>query len=104
VEDRQQHDEGEKNSEHKRLFIETRRGRDDGPSDNSGNLLFRTRTDESVNGALTLTLRQNIRSDLSAKYTVRALADQYEFRENGTSGEQFVVSDVYRGENTTSPM
>jgi len=38
VEDRQQHDEGEKNSERKRLFIETRRGRDDGPSDNSGNL------------------------------------------------------------------
>lgn len=38
VEDRQQHDEGEKNSEHTRLFIETRRGRADGPSDNSGNL------------------------------------------------------------------
>jgi len=38
VEDRQQHDEGEKNSEHKRLFIETRRGRDNEPSDNSGNL------------------------------------------------------------------
>ena len=38
VEDRQQHDEGEKNSEQKRLFIETRRGRADGPSDNSGTL------------------------------------------------------------------
>jgi len=38
VEDRQQHDDAEKNSEHKRLFIEARRGRDDGPSDNSGNL------------------------------------------------------------------
>jgi hypothetical protein len=38
VEDRQQHDESEKNSEHTRLFVETRRGRDDGPSDNSGNL------------------------------------------------------------------
>ncbi|HEY9226353.1 MAG TPA: hypothetical protein VIP11_06905 [Gemmatimonadaceae bacterium] len=38
VEDRQQHDESEKNSEHKRLFIDTQRGRDDGPSDNSGNL------------------------------------------------------------------
>jgi hypothetical protein len=38
VEDRQQHDEGEKNSEHKRLFDEARRGRDDGPSDNRGNL------------------------------------------------------------------
>jgi hypothetical protein len=38
VEDRQQHDEGEKNSEHKRLFIEVRRGRNNGPSDNSGNL------------------------------------------------------------------
>jgi len=38
VEDRQQHDEGEKQSEHKRLFKETQRGRADGPSDNSGNL------------------------------------------------------------------
>ena len=38
VEDRQQHDDGEKQSERKRLFIETRRGRDNGPSDNSGNL------------------------------------------------------------------
>ena len=38
VEDRQQHDEAEKNSEHKRLFEDTRRGRANGPSDNSGNL------------------------------------------------------------------
>jgi hypothetical protein len=39
VEDRQQHDEGEKNSEHKRLFVEAHRGRaGDGPSDNSGSL------------------------------------------------------------------
>jgi hypothetical protein len=38
VEDRQQHDEAEKNSEHKRLYVEHMRGRDDGPSDNTGNL------------------------------------------------------------------
>jgi hypothetical protein len=38
VEDRQQHDEAEKNSERERLFKEHERGRDDGPSDNSGNL------------------------------------------------------------------
>jgi hypothetical protein len=38
VEDRQQHDEGEKNSERTRLFIEHERGRDNGPSDNKGNL------------------------------------------------------------------
>jgi len=39
VEDRQQHDEAEKNSEHTRLFDEARHGRSgDGPSDNSGNL------------------------------------------------------------------
>lgn len=38
VEDRQQHDEAEKDSEHEQLFEETRRGRADGPSDNSGNL------------------------------------------------------------------
>lgn len=38
VEDRQQHDESEKNSERTRLFVERKRGRDHGPSDNSGNL------------------------------------------------------------------
>ena len=38
VEDRQQHDEAEKNSEHTQLFVEDKLGRDDGPSDNSGNL------------------------------------------------------------------
>jgi hypothetical protein len=38
VEDRQQHDEAEKNSEHTQLFEEHQRGRDDGPSDNTGNL------------------------------------------------------------------
>ncbi|HJU88503.1 MAG TPA: hypothetical protein VJ672_03880 [Gemmatimonadaceae bacterium] len=38
VEDRQQHDEREKNSERTRLFDEARRGRADGPSDNTGNL------------------------------------------------------------------
>ena len=38
VEDRQQHDEGEKNSEHTRLFEAHERGKDDGPSDNRGNL------------------------------------------------------------------
>ncbi|HEU4565851.1 MAG TPA: hypothetical protein VFS05_14420 [Gemmatimonadaceae bacterium] len=38
VEDRQQHDEAEKNSERTRLFVEHERGRDEGPSDNRGNL------------------------------------------------------------------
>lgn len=39
VEDREQHDEGEKNSERTQLFEETREGRaDQGPSDNAGNL------------------------------------------------------------------
>ena len=38
VEDRQQHDEAEKNSEHTRLYAERVRDRDHGPSDNSGNL------------------------------------------------------------------
>lgn len=38
VEDRQQHDAAERSSEHTRLFETVERGRDDGPSDNSGNL------------------------------------------------------------------
>ncbi len=38
VEDREQHDHAEKNSEHKRLYIERERDRDDGPVDTTGNL------------------------------------------------------------------
>ena len=38
VEDREQHDEAEKNSEHNRLFAEHKLDRDQGPSDNTGNL------------------------------------------------------------------
>lgn len=38
VEDRQQHDESEKNSERTRLFADVRRGRNNGPSDNTNNL------------------------------------------------------------------
>jgi hypothetical protein len=38
VEDREQHDEAEKNSERTQLFEEHQRGRDQGPSDNRGNL------------------------------------------------------------------
>jgi hypothetical protein len=38
VEDREQHDEAEKNSEHTQRFVEHQLGRDEGPSDNSGDL------------------------------------------------------------------
>jgi len=38
VEDRQQHDEAEKNSERERLYKDVVRGRADGPSDNRENL------------------------------------------------------------------
>jgi hypothetical protein len=38
VEDREQQDEAEKNSERTQLFEEHQRGRDEGPSDNRGNL------------------------------------------------------------------
>ena len=38
VEDREQHDEAEKNSERQQLLEESRQGELEGPSDNSGNL------------------------------------------------------------------
>lgn len=38
VEDREQHDEAEKNSEHTQHYVEHKLGRDNGPSDNTGNL------------------------------------------------------------------
>jgi hypothetical protein len=38
VEDRQQHDEAEKNSEHTQQYVEQKLDRDHGPSDNTGNI------------------------------------------------------------------
>jgi len=38
VEDREQHDEAEKNSEHIHHFVEHKLDRDQGPSDNTGNI------------------------------------------------------------------
>ena len=38
VEDREQHDEAEKNSEHTQHYVEHKLGRDQGPSDNTGNI------------------------------------------------------------------
>jgi len=38
VEDREQHDDAERTSERTQLFVKTKHGTDDGPSDNSGNL------------------------------------------------------------------
>jgi|SRR5690349_9771757 len=38
VEDREQHDEAEKNSEHTQHYVEHKLGRDEGPSDNTGNI------------------------------------------------------------------
>jgi TonB-linked SusC/RagA family outer membrane protein len=71
-------------------------------SQNFGQIRFRNRSDESMNGSLTATLRKQLLSDLNGKLTFRTLADQNVIKNNGSSAEQFVVSDIYRSENATS--
>lgn len=57
VEDRQQHDEGEKNSERTRLFVEHKPGRDAGPSDNEELARHRAEQSMSISTASATTAR-----------------------------------------------
>jgi TonB-linked SusC/RagA family outer membrane protein len=68
---------------------------------NLGNIEFGNRSEESMNGSITATLRKQLLSDLSGKITFRGLADENVIRANGSTAEQFVVSDIYRAENAT---
>lgn len=72
------------------------------PSDNQGQIDLSNRQDWSYNASLTSTFRKQLRSDLNGKLQFRGLYDEENLTNNGASGEQFIVKDVYTTTNTTA--
>lgn len=67
---------------------------------NGGNMGLDNRTEESLNGSLTATVRKKFGSDLNTKFSVRGVYDQDKLVTNGSSGTNFRVNDVFQTSNT----
>lgn len=71
------------------------------PATNNGNQSAANLNRESVNAYMSATLRKQLTEDLGGKLNFRALMDRdYEIN-NNSSGQQFVVKDVFTLTNTT---
>ncbi|MCA0377044.1 MAG: SusC/RagA family TonB-linked outer membrane protein [Gemmatimonadetes bacterium] len=72
------------------------------PNTNLGNQQVSNGDRESMNAYISATFRKQLLSDLNGKVNFRGLFDKdYNFN-NNTSGQQFVVKDVYTLSNTTT--
>jgi TonB-linked SusC/RagA family outer membrane protein len=71
-------------------------------SANFGNIQLGTSGDESFNGNLTASFRKQLRSDLTGRLQLRGLFDQENQIDNGSTGQQFAVRDVYTTSNAST--
>ncbi len=71
-------------------------------ANNNGNIGLVNSGDESYNGSLTATLRKQLKSDLNGKVQFRALYDQNNFNINTSSGQIFLVKDVFTTSNAST--
>ena len=71
------------------------------PNTNLGNQQVSNLNRESMNAYISATLRRQITSDLNGKLNFRALMDRDYQLNNNSSGQQYVVKDVYTLSNTT---
>ena len=69
---------------------------------NNGNQSVGNSNRESMNAQISATFRKQITSDLNAKVNFRGLIDRDYSRSNSSSGQVFVVKDVYTLSNTTT--
>lgn len=69
---------------------------------NSGNQSIGNLYEESMNAQVSATFRNQLRSDLAAKVQFRGLWDNDYVASNGSSGEVYVVKDVFTLSNTTT--
>lgn len=68
---------------------------------NRGNMSIGDRYDEARNGQVSATLRRQLSTDLSAKVNFRYWFDDSHFMTNSSSGQEFVVKDVFTLSNTS---
>lgn len=64
-------------------------------TNNNGNIQVDNRYDESMNTSLTANFRQQLRPDLNAKFTARALYDEQNISTNDAEAIIFLVKDIY---------
>jgi TonB-linked SusC/RagA family outer membrane protein len=69
---------------------------------NLGNGSIGDRTEEALNGALGASFRRQLTNDLNAKLSVRGTYEQDYILQNGGSGNQFVVKDVFTLSNLST--
>lgn len=69
-------------------------------SQNFGNQSASNLFSDAMNASISATFRRQLRPDLAAKASVRALYDRVDAEANNSYGEQYVVSDVYTLSNT----
>jgi TonB-linked SusC/RagA family outer membrane protein len=72
------------------------------PGTNLGNQGIGNGDRESLNAQVSATIRKQLTSDLNAKLNVRGLMDRDYSISNSSSGQQYVVKDVFTLSNTTT--
>ena len=70
--------------------------------DNNGNQSLGNLWEEAMNAQVSATFRHSFRPDLTAKLQVRGLWDQDIVHSNSSSGQVYVVKDVFTLSNTTT--
>jgi TonB-linked SusC/RagA family outer membrane protein len=69
---------------------------------NFGNMSATDWNGSALNGNLSVTLRRQLTSDIASKFTLKGLYDASDNYQNASSGQQFVVKDVYTLSNTST--
>lgn len=69
---------------------------------NFGNQTISDRFDYALNASVSTTLRKQVGSNLSTKINLKALYDENLVRLNSSSGQQYVVKDVFTLSNTST--
>ena len=69
---------------------------------NFGNQSVGNRGEEAMNASISATLRKQINKDLNGKLVFKGLYDSDRVSTNGSSGEQYVVKDVFTLSNTAT--
>jgi len=69
---------------------------------NFGNIQLGNAGDESFNGNVTASFRKQLRNDLNGRLQLRGLFDQENNVNNGSTGQQFTVRDVYTTSNAST--
>ncbi|MDQ8165638.1 MAG: SusC/RagA family TonB-linked outer membrane protein [Gemmatimonadota bacterium] len=69
---------------------------------NNGNETISDRYDYALNASVAATVRKQINADLNAKLNIKALYDENLVRSNSSTGQQYVVKDVFTLSNTST--